>query len=91
MASDLLLSTVQDTSMESGVVMAANKQYGQAIALGSEWFGGTVADVALQQTELVPVEKTTTPMIWQMGTVWGTVTSEIAMPISTSAEQQYIN
>ena len=71
--------------------MAANKQYGQAVELGREWFGGTVADLALQQTAMVAAETTATPIVWQMGTVWGTVTSGIGFSISASAQSEQIN
>lgn len=45
--------------------------------LGRARFGGAVAETALQQTTMVPVEGTGTPIAWYMGTVWGTVTAEI--------------
>jgi hypothetical protein len=58
--------------------MADMKQQMNHMELGRERFGGAVADLALQQTAMVPVPGTA-PIVWQMGTVWGTVTAQIAI------------
>lgn len=57
--------------------MADMKQQGMEIELGRQRFGGA-ADLALQQTEMVSLATAVTPIVWQMGTVWGTVTAEFA-------------
>jgi hypothetical protein len=58
--------------------MAATKQMGSEL---TRFVDGKVANIGLSQ--LVVVEPTSAPtiapIVWQMGTVWGTVTSEIKL------------
>jgi hypothetical protein len=59
--------------------MADMKQEWNQTGLSRQRFGGAVNDIALQQTAMVPAGSAETPIVWQMGTVWGTVTSEIVL------------
>ena len=69
------------TYFAQGFVMAATKQMGSEL---TRYIPGNVASIGLSPVAMVEPTSANTvvPIVWEMGTVWGTVTSEPTKQLS---------